>query len=525
MAKCNPSYKNLNEIQSFSEQRYATVQLMEQACMNDEYLKQEVDELGYLTPPRVRKRFTPILLDEQNSWGCELGNGVVDFSNQTEKSITIDFNDMTLIDENKTDVFFETIPDTEEIDDDEYIVVGQTKRAVIPFVNESTVKTDCRTSQTGNCNSAWYVGYDHAKTYRLQPDWIKNWFDAEIPSIVRAQTFTIPAGNSGYLESIDLKIENTGGRGSWASPLIVQIWRTKVQRREYRGWDKKKKRSYSFNPKIYRKIQVPYGSRYTPLAQCIYEPYNTEPVWHNFKFDKPVKVSPGEHYAFVVFSPLSHKDHCPRLGGWGRNCTQFKYDGGNAFLSENNSRHFYRFGRNEENVDYKFGQYEPQDFAFQCHIRQYTQQRIANEEFYVYLKPIRCNPTTRVEINATNSAGIVKSGDLLRFQVSRDGKTWHNLDANHGVNFSSSGSVDYPTIIFVRAIMKTTSTTISDTPYINKFNVNLTMLPSKSSTQEPITITQKLVQCLVQVYGVKFSLLSKQTLELLGLLKSSKRKQ
>ena len=85
MAKCNPSYKNLNEIQSFSEQRYATVQLMEQACMNDEYLKQEVDELGYLTPPRVRKRFTPILLDEQNSWGCELGNGVVDFSNQTEK--------------------------------------------------------------------------------------------------------------------------------------------------------------------------------------------------------------------------------------------------------------------------------------------------------------------------------------------------------------------------------------------------------------------------------------------------------
>ena len=45
MAKCPPQYKNLNEIQSFSEQRYATVQWAEQNCENDEYLKQEVDEL------------------------------------------------------------------------------------------------------------------------------------------------------------------------------------------------------------------------------------------------------------------------------------------------------------------------------------------------------------------------------------------------------------------------------------------------------------------------------------------------
>ena len=40
---CEPKYKNLNRIQSFSEQRYVTVQLMEQACMNDEYLKQTCD--------------------------------------------------------------------------------------------------------------------------------------------------------------------------------------------------------------------------------------------------------------------------------------------------------------------------------------------------------------------------------------------------------------------------------------------------------------------------------------------------
>ena len=54
--KCKPKYKNLNLIQSFSEQKYATVQLMNQVCSNDEYLRQKVEELNYLTPPSVRKK-------------------------------------------------------------------------------------------------------------------------------------------------------------------------------------------------------------------------------------------------------------------------------------------------------------------------------------------------------------------------------------------------------------------------------------------------------------------------------------
>ena len=69
---CPSQYKNLNQIQSFSEQMYPTVQWAEQNCKNDEYLKQKTDELEYLTPPAVRKRFSPILLDELNSFGCKI---------------------------------------------------------------------------------------------------------------------------------------------------------------------------------------------------------------------------------------------------------------------------------------------------------------------------------------------------------------------------------------------------------------------------------------------------------------------
>ena len=72
MSNCNPNYKNLNRIQSFSEQRYATVQLFEQICQNDEYLKQKVEELDYLTPPAVRKRFNPIPVDKNVSYSFSI---------------------------------------------------------------------------------------------------------------------------------------------------------------------------------------------------------------------------------------------------------------------------------------------------------------------------------------------------------------------------------------------------------------------------------------------------------------------
>ena len=72
---CPAEYKNLNEIQSFSEQMYPTVQWAEQNCKNDEWLKKKVEELEYLTPPAIRKRFSPILLDKMNSWGCKLNSG------------------------------------------------------------------------------------------------------------------------------------------------------------------------------------------------------------------------------------------------------------------------------------------------------------------------------------------------------------------------------------------------------------------------------------------------------------------
>ena len=196
--KCPANYKNLNSIQSFSEQKYATIQWANQNCENDEYLKKEVDTLGYLTPPAVRKRFSPILLDETQSWGCMIQKGnrndknIVCFNTKDTDEILIDFTDFSLIDTDKSDCIFETIPEKTN-----GVITGSKKRAAVPFVQTSTVDYNCRTYQNGDgINSYWYVGFDKAKSYQVRPDWIKDYFDEEIPAIVRAQTFTIPSGIS-----------------------------------------------------------------------------------------------------------------------------------------------------------------------------------------------------------------------------------------------------------------------------------------------------------------------------------------
>ena len=243
--KCKASYKNLNRIQSFSEQRYATVQLMQQACMNDEWLKQQVERLSYLSPPAVRKTFSPILVDDAQSWGYQINsNNQVTFSSKTKKVVFVDFTKPDLIDEDKTTAEIEEyVADEQEIDDSEIDEDGQIpdskdtsekpiKRRCCLHTNveidETKAKWDysTKTSDGGGANSAWYVGWNKSKPYYVRPDWIKNWKDREIPAVCRAQTFTSKA--TGKLESVDLKLEYNGTNYSnCGSPLYVQIWKTK----------------------------------------------------------------------------------------------------------------------------------------------------------------------------------------------------------------------------------------------------------------------------------------------------------
>lgn len=507
--KCKASYKNLNRIQSFSEQRYATVQLMQQACMNDEWLKQQVERLSYLSPPAVRKTFSPILVDDAQSWGYQVNsNNQVTFSSETKKVVFVDFTNSKLIDEDKTTAEIEEyVVDEQEIDDSEIDEDGQIPDS--KDTSEKPIKRRCclhteieidktkakwdystKTSDGGGANSAWYVGWNKSKPYYVRPDWIKNWKDREIPAVCRAQTFT--SKSTGKLVSVDLKLEYNGTNYSnCGSPLYVQIWKTKRRFVPKTTWDTKK------NTYHYIYIKDPKNGKYDkykhytkksdgtykrddkngeyvhkreyiywpdtkksgitkPLAEAVYSsnPSKSQGGFPNILFNKPCKVTKNHHYAIVLFSPLSEWKHCPRWAGWGRNCHRDqKYKGGDAFLSENNGRTWIRHGRNDDKVDYKHGKKTPQDFAFKCHIRTRdattTPREVYTDETeYLYLKPIYANPIKSVFISGQDY-GETKSQDKvhIQYQISTTGDDddWHTV-SNTEYNLTKPSNV-----IFVRA--------------------------------------------------------------------------
>ena len=460
MTKCDAEYKNLNHIKSYSEQAYATVQWAEQICKNDEYLKQELEKVEYLTPPAIRKRFSPVLIDENLSYGYQINGNNVIFSKELTAEYNIDFSDFTLIDTFASTVAFETYQSNGEY----------YKRAVVPLEDTDTEVLTCRncTHETG-INSFWYVGFDHNKNYEVRPDWIRDNFDHEIPAVCRAQTITIPKDESnnnitnGKLESVDLHIENTGVDCSdWGSPLYVQIFRTEQRTVEKTYWDPATLSNKSYNPKQYETISWPVGHPHDALATAEFKPWKTSPGFYNFRFDKAVTVNTGDKLALVFLSPLSHKDHSPRIGGWGRNCAIDKYAGGDAFLSEDNARSFMRYGRNDLSVQYKYGQLTPLDFAFQCHIHKYDQQYIEDTDYYLYLKPIFGNLMHKLRLSGSVTGETSQdqtAGKYLTFEYNRTGKPtdWVELPYDAEVSFDNTN------VIFIRAKLKTTSTSVTPT--------------------------------------------------------------
>ena len=550
--KCPAKYKNLNYIQSFSEQGYATIQLMQQACMNDEWLRQRVLKLNYLTAPAVRKWYrNGEWIDDKISYGYAINsNGEICFNNLIEKEVIVDFiNDDEWIDFDKTDAIIMSQDGTEvtttlvsndvlqandydengnllTVENDGEIsgstVVPPTPEPQIrhwcqlPFEDEAEKKilitttekpvevlnTATKTIYNKQTNSAWYVGFNKKKTYYVRPDWLKNWKDKEIPSVARGQTFK--AQSSGKLASIDLRLDYNGTLTSdCGSPLYVQIWKTKKKKVVKTVWNKtehKQEKVYrkhknntggNYNKVdvkykkvadgtgayslVYEEIQVPDTKNtgiYKPLAQAEYNPKKMESFGDvNIVFDKEVDLKQGNSYFIALFSPLSEWKHCPRWGGWGRNCkNDEKYKYGHAFLSEDNGRTWIRYGRNDFEVPYKKGKYVPQDFAFKCYIRTKSLKDTLTDEDpvtvrddaiddagadnprYLYLKPIYCNPAKTIKISAdADGDSSATNGKGLKYQYSIDnGVTWNNATLNTTYEFNED---ERPERVLVRVCL------------------------------------------------------------------------
>ena len=453
MANCPAKYKNLG-LTSFDEQREITVQMLRQICMNDEWLKQELEKVKYETPAVNRKRFSPIAVDSENSYGYKISsNNDVVFDTSTDKEIVVDFSDLSLIDIAKTTCAIESI-----VDNTTKQIINQAKvhRVTTSSINKTTrnyspwaVKDNNGNIIGGDmtANEHWYVGFDKNRHYETRPNWLENQLNNEIPSIGRAQTFK--AKVTGLLESVVLNIKANEGsdRHNTASPLIVQI--RKVVTKD--GVD------------YPEELACDYDGKYTVLAQQEIRFDNTSPDIVSIPFDHPCTVEANKKYAIVVLSPLSHHTHCYWLGGWNKHCHADVYEDGDAFYTFNNGMTWIKYG-SEDDVEYHQGRYAPQDFAFQCHIRTFSSGYKQNTDEWLYLKPIFSNPVKTVKISATDT-GEASDGNLqLEYWGSNDGRNWRKF-TNNRLDFNNPNCMT-----FIKVRMRTK---INDTPIIEYLGVEL----------------------------------------------------
>ena len=257
--KCPARYKNMG-LETFGDKKKVTEEFLKQCCKNDEWLRQNLEELRYLTPPAIRKTMqVSSTYDEDKSWGCMVGtDNRVQFSDTIFDKITIDFTT-----EEGLKKWYDSVKSTTEIkimpstnNRDEYSVIQLPYTEVEVQPEEVNIFGTAETEK--GYNSAWYVGFDKSKNFYLKPKWIKNWKNVNydnpkdiIPAIARAQTFKVPGEDDGKLVKVDLQLEYNGTPTLSSSPLYVQIWKT------YQGWiDKTEydKKTNTFKKK-YRTIE------------------------------------------------------------------------------------------------------------------------------------------------------------------------------------------------------------------------------------------------------------------------------
>ena len=469
MTNVDPKFR-INQKEDFGEQKYVTAELLEQYGKNDYYLYLLAKTLDKGLPANVRQYFNIVdYYDEKNSYGAQINGKYIQFDNNLEQRLFIDFEDLDYIDMSKTTADIVSYEQTDsggnktaikqvQLPKQYYTISDKSTRTYSPWTirdNSGEIISDDMT-----CNEFWYISWDRGRDWETRPTWIKNPWSGEIPNICRAQTFT--AESTGRLTDLTLNIkENIQGTPQEA--LEVEIRRVEVK----------------------NGVVVPMAPiEGAVLAhESVQFESGSNPGVYTVSFSAPPKVTEGEQYAWVLLSrPQLHPEHPYYVGGWSDNCGASIYNGGDAFMSFNNSFTWTRYGKQDDTVEYHNGQFPPQDFAFIATIKQEHSQYVIGSTKYLYLKPIISAPVNSIELNANDD--IADDNTTIVYQVSQDGNNWITVPANGVVNFDNARRTT-----FVRAAL---SSSIDDTPRINSLNVILNTQASSEFYVRTKSYTPKL---------------------------------
>jgi hypothetical protein len=451
-------------ISEWGYKKLVTLDLLKNYVNNDDYLLEQSKELWDSTPPVTRKLFKPLAVDENTSYGVVLNsNDEYTFYDKTDTNVLINFTDKPS-NEGYVNNMIDTVHTTCCYDNNVITV----PRKQVSFLDKNTrdyspfTSYDSAGNPLGNdmtCNEFWYVGYDRNRVYETRPNWLMNEEHGGIPSICRAQTFKVNLKDKshpyGVLESVVLNLH--GEDLQYGVPLIVEITETVT----HNGIAYPASRDHINNDR-YNTTRYGDGRKAKQIAKQYWYPVNTNPGVVSITFDWGARVEDGQSYAIVLRSPLNHQPNPYSVGGWSKHCDPKTYKDGDAFMSSNNGYTWMRYGKREK-VSYHQGMYAPEDFAFQCNIRQEFEE-YESGDFEVYTQPIHVEGIETVQLSVVDES---KDGNITYYAYNPVTGKWVEFDEYNMVSFNE----ERPDLTIIKAVLHYHMG--GNPPYIRTMNVHL----------------------------------------------------
>lgn len=452
-------------ISKWGYKQLVTLNLLKNYVNNEDYLLGECEDLWDATPPVTRKLFKPLAIDENKSYGVVLNsNDEYTFYDKTDTNILINFKD-TPTSQSYLNNMIDTVSTTCVFDNDVITIPKKTvtnldknTRDYSPFTAYD--KYGNALSDDMTCNEFWYIGYDKSKVYETRPNWVMNEEHGGIPAVCRAQTFKVDLKDKskpyGVLESVVLNLH--GENLQYGVPLIVEI----TEAVEYDGVYYPASRDHINNDR-YNTNEYGDGKVAKQIAKQYWYPTNTDPGVVAITFDWGARVEDGKTYAIVLRSPLNHQPNPYSIGGWNKHCDPDVYLDGDAFMSQNNGYTWLKYGK-DSNVGYHEGMYAPQDFAFQCHIRQ-EYQEYENGSFEVYTKPIHLEGMESIQLSVNDE---FMDGGIKYYAYNPVSGVWVSFDEYNMVYFEDG---QRPDVTIIRAVLNLDKH--GNAPYIKTMNIHV----------------------------------------------------
>lgn len=490
----------------FGDKRSVSTGLLHRLAANISFLKQKTVTLEDSTDPELRKWIVPMLVDSDNSYGVKPNDGlkIWQFDDTPHYVRTNTFHDLNGIDLTATtariDLVNGAVTLTQKQGTTGFTLTGgktytyqtaQVKQVMgvtevdtgITYVKQTSIasvestasswywdgallyvhtsdgtsptnhvitreilNTDCKGPWGGYiANTHWYVGWKRDEPYWATDENMADKFDSEMTSVGRAESITAEA--TGLINKVTLNV-----RGNVNCEDLCYV--------ELRNFDTTK--------------NVP-GDTVLGRVAVDMRLFQGETMLA-FPFPHPIAVTQGTKYAWVIRSPFTSYQNHIGIGGWGPNCNEDPYPGGDAYTSYDNCKTWVLHGRYENNPgnDYSSGLlYEPQDFDFIVHSLISSEGVSYNigVDQYLYFEPIKMNPCTSTVL----SCSYANNNGSVTFEVSSDRKNWFVVnDAN---SWTKNWSAPYPTKLWVRAKLRMNSQGASPTitgVTVNTYNLAAT---------------------------------------------------